>query len=215
MTKSDISYARFQAYAKECTSDDSDLLNKLIDVSERELDHIDMISGPIVGRLLQLFIHMAGATRILEVGTFTGYGTLTMAEATAARGCVTTIDVNKQFLAIAERFFKKSGLSRKINKLEGYAAEILPELDGPFDLVFLDADKINYPLYYDLIVPKLAINGLLVMDNAYWGGKVLDDEDEKGQAIHQTNKKARVDERVNGIYLPVRDGLHILRKIRA
>jgi len=202
----------FSNYAHSFTTRESDILKELREETERELEYSDMISGPVVGGLLQLLIKTGGIQHVLEIGTFTGYGTLTMAEALPDEGTVTTIDLNEKFIKIARHFFARSAHTPKINMKAGDALEIIPTLNQTYGLIFMDADKCSYPNYYKLVLPKLEQGGILVVDNAFWSGKVLDDTDEKGQAIHRLNGMIKDDQLVEQTYLTVRDGLNLVRK---
>ena len=203
---------RFEAYAREMTEPEPELLTELIATTEAELEYSDMLSGRIVGKLLQFLIRLGGAKQVLEVGTFTGYGSLMMAEALGSEGEITTIDVNEKFATIARSFFERSGYGNRIRLVLEPALEAIPKQEGPFDLIFLDADKTHYPQYYDLLVPKLSPCGLLVVDNTFWSGEVLDPSDHKAEAIDEMNRRARADERVESLMITVRDGVMLLRK---
>lgn len=199
-------------YATEHTTPDSPLLQELIRVSEKNLEHIDMLSGRQVGRLLSILIKISGARRVLEVGTFTGYSALTMAEALPGDGELFTCEYNKRYENIARTFFDKSVSGNKITLLLGKALNTIPTINGNFDFVFLDADKINYPNYYEMIMPRINRGGLIVIDNVFWGGEVLTNESEKAKAIDRLNKKIIVDQKVEQVMLTVRDGVSVVRK---
>ena len=201
-----------ERYAENHTTDHSELIKELIRVSDKNLEHIDMLSGRLVGRLLSLLIKISGARRVLEVGTFTGYSALTMAEALPDDGELFTCEYNERYENIARTFFDKSKAGSKITLLMGKALATIPTISGSFDFVFLDADKINYPSYYELILPRLEQGGIMVVDNVFWSGEVLDSESEKGRAIDELNTKIRDDDSVEQVMLPVRDGVTVLRK---
>ena len=201
-----------ERYAENHTTDHSELIKELIRVSDKNLEHIDMLSGRLVGRLLSLLIKISGARRVLEVGTFTGYSALTMAEALPDDGELFTCEYNERYENIARTFFDKSKAGSKITLLMGKALATIPTITGSFDFVFLDADKINYPSYYELILPRLEQGGVMVVDNVFWSGEVLDSESEKGRAIDELNTKIRDDDSVEQVMLPVRDGVTVLRK---
>lgn len=203
---------QIEEYAIHHTTDHSEIIKELIGVSENNLEHIDMLSGRLVGRLLGMLIKISGAKRVLEVGTFAGYSALTMAEALPEDGKLFTCEYNERYEDIARTFFKKSGDGSKIRLLMGKALETIPTISGSFDFVFLDADKINYPNYYEMILPRLEQGGVMVIDNVFWSGKVLDRESEKARAIDELNKTIRNDESVEQVMLPVRDGVTVLRK---
>ncbi|NIT61558.1 MAG: O-methyltransferase [Aliifodinibius sp.] len=201
-----------ERYAKNHTTDPSELIKELIRVSDESLEHIDMLSGRLVGRLLQLLVKISGARRVLEVGTFTGFSALTMAEALPEDGELFTCEYNERYENIARTFFDKSEVGAKITLLMGKALETIPTISGSFDFVFLDADKINYPRYYEMILPRLKQGGMMVVDNVFWSGEVLDSESDKGRAIDELNRMIRDDDSVEQVMLPVRDGVTVLRK---
>src|SRR5690625_3023143 len=158
-----------EAYALEHTTNDSSVVQALIEAGEEELEHIDMLSGRQVGRLLAILIKICGAKRVLEVGTFAGYSALTMAEALPEDGELFTCEYNERYKALAQKFFEHSEYGSKINLVMGKALETIPTIPGSFDLIFLDADKINYPEYYDLLLPRLREGGIMAVDNMLWG----------------------------------------------
>jgi caffeoyl-CoA O-methyltransferase len=199
-------------YAEQHTSEESALIQKLVNASEEELEHTDMLSGRVVGRFLALMIQITAAKRVLEIGTFSGYSAHCMAEALPADGELITCEYNRRYEALARSFFEKSEHGQKIRLIMGPALKTLDELDGKFDLIFLDADKVNYPEYYRKILPLLDSGGLLVVDNVLWSGAVLDPNDEKAKAIVELNKIIADDNRVEQVMLTVRDGLTLARK---
>lgn len=201
-----------EEYALAHTTEDSPLIQKLIEASDKDLEFIDMLSGRQVGRLLAILIKISGAKRVLEVGTFTGYSALTMAEVLPNGGELFTCEYNERYENIARTFFEKSEVGSKITLLMGKALETIPTIDGTFDFVFLDADKINYPAYYEMILPRLNRGGLLVIDNVLWAGEVLNPESDKARAIDQLSKMIRVDQTVEQVMLTVRDGVTIVHK---
>jgi caffeoyl-CoA O-methyltransferase len=199
-------------YAIEHTTPDSALLQELIKKSKKELEHTDMLSGRQVGRLLSILIKISGARRVLEVGTFTGYSALTMAEALPQEAELFTCEYNRRYENIARTFFEKSNCGDKITLLMGKALDTIPTIEGTFDFVFLDADKINYPHYYEMILPRVEKGGLMVIDNVLWDGEVLTNESEKAEAIDRLNKKIMEDQAVEQVMLTVRDGVSLVRK---
>jgi caffeoyl-CoA O-methyltransferase len=201
-----------EEYAIAHTTEDSPTVKELIRASEEDLEYTDMLSGRMVGRLLALLIKISGARRILEVGTFTGYSALTMAEALPDDGELFTCEYNKRYEAIARRFFSESDAGSKIELVMDKALDTIPTLEGQFDFVFLDADKINYPAYYEMIKPRLTTGGLMVIDNVFWGGEVIKAQEEKAQAIDRLNKMIAEDETVEQVMLTVRDGITLVRK---
>lgn len=203
-----------EKYALEHTTSESPLLKKIREITDRELEYSNMLTNRMVGQLLQFLIKLGGYKRVLEVGTFTGYSALTMAEALPGDGQLVTLEMNERYEKMARKFVKQSSHEKKIRIVMGMAEETLPELDETFDLAFIDADKRNYPLYYDLVKPRLNPGGMMVIDNAFWSGSVLNPaEDDKGKAVDDLNKKVRDDSDVEHVLLTVRDGLHLVRKL--
>lgn len=207
-----ITDPQIHAYAEEMTSPESKNIEKLVASSGKELEHIDMLSGKLVGELLKILIRISGAKRVLEIGTFTGYSALMMAEALPDDGELITMEFNSKFYELAEKHFKEFDTAHKIRLIQGDARELIDELEGEFDLVFLDADKISYPLYYENSLKKIKPGGMLVADNVLWGGTVLNHAEPKARALHIFNERVARDERVEQVLLPLRDGLTLLLK---
>ena len=201
-----------ERYAEEHSSEVPELLQRLERETLASMKSPQMLSGRTEGQLLRLLIRMIGASRVLEVGTFTGYSALMMASALPANGELITLEVDPLAEAVARRYFAESEHGAKIRLLMGPALENLAALAGPFDLAFVDADKQNYPRYYDRILPLLRPGGVLAVDNVLWSGRVLDPRDEETRAIHELNERARTDQRVEHVLLTVRDGVLIARK---
>ena len=200
-------------YAEAHTSPDSDLLIAL----ERET-HLKtlaprMLSGHIQGRFLSLISHLMQPKRVLEIGTFTGYSALCLAEGLADDGILYALEANDELEYLIKQSVEKSPSPDKIKLLIGNALEIIPSLDETFDLVFIDAGKRDYPMYFDLVIDKVRSGGLIIADNILWSGKVVEDKkDVDTQIIDTFNKKIHADERVENILLPIRDGLMMARK---
>jgi len=171
-----------------------------------------MLCGSLQGRLLSLFSNIIRPKTILEIGTYTGYSTICLAEGLSKNGKIHTIDNNEELVTIQNKYFKKSGFEKKICFYLGNAVEIIPKLKGPFELVFIDADKINYEKYFDFVISKMSKGGLIISDNVMWSGKVLDEFDsidENTVALKKYNKKLKNDPRVKTTILPFRDGLSL------
>ncbi len=200
-------------YAERFTSGESDVLRELRDHCYAHYDDSAMLSGFYQGRLLSMFSRMIRPKSVQEIGTYLGYSAICLAEGLAPGGTVYSIDTNEETNAVARSFIDKAGLSDKIRLRLGDAIFILPHLTGPFDLVFIDADKPNYANYYDLIFDKVRPGGFIIADNVLWSGKVLDPgDDDNAKALAEFNKMVLADERVSNVLLPVRDGLMVVCK---
>lgn len=199
-------------YVYEHSSEESELLQELVRATNKELEYSEMLSGRVVGNLLKMLVRLTGARRVLEIGTFTGYSSLSMAEVLPEDGEVITCDMNERYQRIAKSFFRRSEHGSKITQKMGPALETLETLGGPFDLVFIDADKNNYPEYYEKTLPMVKTGGMIVVDNALWSGKVVDPPDENARAIDRLNKRIAEDDRVFQVLLTVRDGLNVIVK---
>lgn len=188
------------------------LLQELAEETKRSVPHPQMLSGRVEGRFLKMLVQISGAKRVLEVGMYTGYSALSMAEGLPDDGEVHTLEMDAQVAAVAESFFDRSPHGHKIHVHMGNALDSIARLGGRFDFVFLDADKENYPAYYQAISPRLNPGGLLVADNALWSGAVLNPKETTDVNIHQLNQLICDDSFMENVLLPVRDGIHIARK---
>ena len=176
-----------------------------------------MISGAHQGRLLSIISKIISPAKILEIGTFTGYSTLCLSEGLTKDGRIHTVDINEELYDLQRKYFKKSPFNDNIIQHLGNALEVIPTMDNNFDLIFLDADKNNYPEYLDVLISKLKIGGVLLSDNVLWDGKVLNPISEKDiptKAIVKYNKLLSQREDMDNVILPIRDGLTISRKIK-
>ena len=204
---------QLQQYIDDHSMEESDLLKALDRETHQKVLQPRMLSGLYQGRLLALLAKMIGPKKILEVGTYTGYATLCMAEGLTTGGSIDTIDHNEELTDMQRRYFDQSPYGSQIIQHIGEAKDILKSLTGPYDLVFLDADKENYPRYFDLIIDKLEMGGVILSDNVLWSGKVLEKAtDETTSALQEYNHKINTDVRVETVVLPIRDGLTITRK---
>lgn len=174
-----------------------------------------MLSGHYQGRLLSMFSKMMRPENILEIGTFTGYSAICLAEGLQENGKLYTIDINEELEARVKGYFKEAGLDNKIEYLIGNALEIIPTLNINFDLVFVDADKANYSNYFDLVINKVRKGGIIIADNVLWSGKVIQEGklDKDTEKILNFNKKIQDHPEVENLILPVRDGLMVMRKL--
>ncbi len=199
-------------YCQKFTTEESDIAKEIQENTAKDLEYSNMLSGKTVGQLLALLIRTSGAKKALEVGTFTGYSALRIAEALPDDGTLITCEYNERYIKMAQSAFDKSEHGYKITIKPGKALETLQSLNETFDFIFLDADKVNYPEYYKVLLPKLNNNGLLIVDNVLWSGEVLKPNNEQAEAIHQLNEMIAKDSRVEQVMLPVRDGITIVRK---
>ncbi len=206
---------KLEEYATANSENEPELLKQLRRETYQKVLQPRMLSGHLQGRFLSLLSKIIRPKRILEIGTYTGYSALCLAEGLLDDGLLETIDHNKELEHLQQKYFKASAYSEKIKAYTGNALDVIPTLDNNFDLIFIDADKPNYPAYFDLVVPKLNPGGLLISDNVLWNGKVLNPEENKDastQAILQYNKLLAEDEWLETVLLPIRDGLTLSRK---
>lgn len=202
-------------YVVRHSSEEPELLQKLGRETFQKVLQPRMLSGHYQGRLLSMISKIARPASVLEIGTYTGYSALSLAEGLAPGGKIHTIDVNEELFDFQKRYFELSGYSDRIVQYLGDATEIIPTLDFEFDLVFIDADKPNYPKYLDLIIDKLVPGGLILSDNVLWSGKVLEkvkEDDESTLALQKYNKLLATHPQLETLMLPIRDGLTISRK---
>ena len=205
-----------EAYSVAHTEDESALLKSLNRETHAHVLNPRMLSGHLQGRFLSMISRMIRPNRILEIGTYTGYSALCLCEGLNAGGKLITIDINEELETFTRRFFESSPFSDHIDYQIGKATDIIPTLNETFDLVFIDADKINYQKYFDLCIEKVRTGGFLIADNVLWSGKVIQDDikiDKDTQALLDFNKMVHEDDRVSNILLPIRDGLMILQKL--
>lgn len=176
-----------------------------------------MLSGHLQGRVLSMLSHMIKPARILEIGTYTGYAAICLAEGMQEGGSLDTIDINEELEPMVRRYIALSGNEGRIHFHSGHALEVLKTLNGPFDLVFVDADKTNYLAYYDAIWPKMPVGAYLIADNVLWSGKVVDtqeiEKDPETAALALFNTFVHKDPRAAHVLFPIRDGLMVVRKI--
>jgi predicted O-methyltransferase YrrM len=210
----DITPIEIQEYSELHTSGESNLLKKINRETHAHVLMPRMLSGQLQGRFLAMISRMLKPHRILEIGTYTGYSALCLAEGLTENGKIITLDINEELEARVRGYFSQSAYNSKIDYRIGNALEIIPSLNESFDLVFIDADKINYSRYYDLVFDKVSPGGFLLADNVLWSGKILaPDPDKDTQAILEFNKKVQEDPRVENVLLPIRDGIMMARKV--
>lgn len=202
-----------QKYVADHTSPESKLLQQITRDTHAKILMPRMLSGHVQGRFLSMISHLVKPKNILEVGTYTGYSAICLAEGLCVDGKLVTIDINEELEKQVRNYFLEAGLTEKIDYRIGDAAQIIPSLDLVFDLVFIDADKENYSRYYDLVFEKVCPGGLILADNVLWSGKVVQSKTDKDtRALLEFNQKVRNDPRVECMLLPLRDGIMMIRK---
>jgi caffeoyl-CoA O-methyltransferase len=201
-------------YINKNSSPEDPILKELFRETQLKVLMPQMISGHTQGIFLKMISNMIQPKSILEIGTFTGYSAICLASGLKEEGILTTIDINDELESIAKKYFIKSGLDKKINMILGDAQKIIPSINQEFDLVFIDADKKNYALYYDLVFDKVRKGGFILADNVLWNGKVINpDPDKDTQNIIDFNAKIANDKRVESVIISLRDGITVIRKI--
>jgi caffeoyl-CoA O-methyltransferase len=207
-----ITDPRVDEYAEAHSSPDGELFERLAAETREKSDVPQMMVGLVEGRFLGALVRSTGAKRILELGTFTGYSSISMALALPDDGRLITCDVNAETTEVAQRYATEAGVIDRIEYRTGPALDTIAQLDGEFDLVFIDADKLNYLNYYEATLPKLAPRGLMILDNTLWSGRVADpgEDDENTRAIREVNDHILADARVNSVLLTVRDGMNLV-----
>jgi len=202
-------------YLSQNSDKEPEILSKLNKETHQKILQPRMLSGHIQGRFLSLISKIKSPLHILEIGTYTGYGTLCLAEGLATNGKIFTIDRNEELINIQNKYFEESGNRDKIVQLTGNAVDILMGLNENFDLIFIDADKENYIKYFEIVSKKLNPNGIIISDNVLWSGKVVEESenDQETDTLKKFNKLLSKDERFETIILPLRDGLSISRLI--
>lgn len=202
-------------YVVAHSEQEPELLKQLTRETYQKILQPIMLSGPYQGRVLSMISKLINPKSILELGTFTGYSTICLAEGLASDGELHTIDINEELVDFQKKYFDKSGFGKQIFQHTGSALDIIPELDKTFDLIFIDADKPNYSNYFHLIIDKLNAGGIILSDNVLWHGKVIepfDEKDKSTKAVLDYNTLLKNDERIETVLLPIRDGLTISRK---
>jgi len=203
-----------ERYAEAHTTPPPPLLAELAAETQATLQSPQMLTGPIEGRLLEQLVFVSGARRVLELGTYSGYSSLSMAAALPPDGRIDTCEIDERHAEVARRYIARSPYADRITVHLGPALETIARLEGEFDLVFIDADKPNYVNYYEAVLPRLSPRGLIVADNTIWSGRVVNPEpdDASTQAIVAFNDRVRQDERVVCVQLTVRDGVTLIRR---
>jgi predicted O-methyltransferase YrrM len=203
-----------QAYAERHTSPENEVLSKVNRDTHAKIMMPRMLSGHLQGRLLSMLSYMLKPRLVLEIGTYTGYSALCLAEGMSSEGKLITIDINEELEEQVRAYFETSSFGRSIDYRIGDAKQIIPGLTEIFDLVFIDADKESCSMYYDMIIDKMQPGGVILVDNVLWSGKVIQEKQDKDtRAIVEFNRKIHQDRRVENVLLPVRDGIMMIRKL--
>jgi caffeoyl-CoA O-methyltransferase len=203
-----------ERYAEEHTTPHAELLQRLAEETRATLERPQMLTGTIEGRFLEFLVYATGARRILELGTYSGYGSISMAAGLPGGGRIDTCEVDEKHAEVARRYIEEAGLSDRITVHLGPALETISRLEGELDFVFIDADKENYANYYEAVLPRLSERGLIAADNTLWSGRVVDEteQDESTRAIRAFNDHVAKDDRVVAVMLSVRDGVTLIRR---
>jgi caffeoyl-CoA O-methyltransferase len=210
----DIADPSLEEYAEQHTTRPEPLLHELAEETRATLTQPQMLTGTVEGRFLELLVHGLAAQRVLELGTYSGYGTLSMAAGLPAGGRIDTCEIDPERAAVARRYVDEAGYADQVTIHEGPAIETIGRLPGNFDFVFIDADKVNYLDYYEAVLPRLTDHGLIAADNTLWSGRVIDsaDESQDTRAIREFNDRVAADERVVAVMLTIRDGVTLIRR---
>lgn len=212
---SDIVNNKIEDYIRKNSSKEPEILKDLNKETHLKVLNPRMLSGHLQGRFLSIITKLIKPKKILEIGTYTGYSAICMAEGLIENGIIHTIDINEELVSIQNKYFAKSKCNNSIIQHVGDARNIIKSINEKFDLVFLDADKENYIEYYELVIEKVKKGGLIIADNVLWTGKVVEpekDDDELTQYLIDFNKMINEDDRVENIILPLRDGLNVILK---
>ena len=204
-----------EEYVQIHSDEESELLKKINRETHARVMMPRMLSGHVQGRILSMLSHMIRPEIILEIGTYTGYSALCMAEGLSSTGKLITVDINEELEDQVQGYFDESAYREQIDYRIGNAMELIPTIDEQLDLVFIDADKKNYLNYYNLVFDQVRTGGFIIADNVLWSGKVVQTEkkiDKDTQAILDFNRWVQEDDRVENVLFPVRDGLMVVRK---
>jgi caffeoyl-CoA O-methyltransferase len=203
-----------ERYAEDHTTPHPELLQRLAAETKATLERPQMLTGAIEGRFLEFLVYASGARRILEIGTYSGYSSISMAAALPGGGRIDTCEVEEKHAEVARRYIEEAGYADRITVHLGPALDTIEQLEGEFDLVFVDADKENYVNYYEAVLPRLSDRGVIAADNTLWSGRVVDEseQDESTRAIRAFNDHVGDDDRVIAVMLSVRDGVTLIRR---
>jgi caffeoyl-CoA O-methyltransferase len=206
--------ADIEAYAQAHSIPESDVCRALREETQRRMESPQMLVGPFEGAFLKMMTQLVQATRVLEIGMFTGYSAFCFAEALPTDGVVITCEIDEESAALARAYFTRSPVGKKIELRMGPALDTMGRLKGPFDLIFIDADKINYVNYYQRALDLLSPHGVILIDNVLWSGEVLKQPppDEQTAAIQELNRMVSADSRVSAVLVTIRDGVLVVRR---
>ena len=199
-------------YAVHQSKPEPDYLTRVREFTQKEVSAPQMLSGPLEGNFLKMVATLTGAKRILEIGTYTGYSALWMAQGMQDSGQIITCEASEEHAQIARNHFDQSPYGKNIEIKVGSALDTLETLEGPFDMAFIDADKSNYTNYYEKCMELIRPGGSILVDNTLWSGKVLDPQEESDKAIHSLNQHITKDDRVDSLLVTIRDGIQWVRK---
>jgi caffeoyl-CoA O-methyltransferase len=210
----EVNPPEIDSYCEEHTTPPPEFLERLARETREQLDFPQMLTGRVEGRFLEMLVWAASAKRVLEIGTYSGYSALSMAAALPDDGRIVSCEIYDKHAEFAKRHIDASPYADRIEVRLGPALETIEQLDGPFDLVFVDADKTGYAGYVEAVLPKLAPRGLIVIDNTLWSGRVVDPDpdDENSTALAELNDRLASDDRLVTVQLPVRDGVTLVRR---
>jgi caffeoyl-CoA O-methyltransferase len=209
----DIVNPLVEAYAEAHTTAQRELLSRLAEETRETLRSPQMLTGTVEGRFLELLVFGLRARRVLEIGTYSGYGTLSMAAGLPPDGRIDTCEIDETHAEVARRYIAEAGYEDRIIVHVGPALDTIARLDGEFDFVFIDADKVNYVNYYEAVLPRLVPRGLIAADNTLWSGRVIEeDDDETARAVREFNDRVAGDARVVAVVLTIRDGVTLIRE---
>lgn len=203
-------------YVEKYTQEEPSLLQKINRETYAKVLTPRMLAGHLQGRVLSMLSNMIQPDSVLEIGTYTGYSAICLAEGLTPDGVLHTIDINEELEEVVRGYFKEAGIEKQVRYVIGNAIDIIPEIKGSFDLVFIDADKGNYANYFDMVIGRVSQGGFIIADNVLWSGKVLDDPqtmDEDSRALLEFSKKIQADQRVENVLFPIRDGIMVMRKL--
>jgi len=208
-----IASEEIEAYAEARTTPAPDLLRRLAEETRAELRSPQMLTGLVEGRLLEFLVFALRPRRVLELGTYSGYSTVSMAAVLLPGGHVDTCELDEAHAAVARRYLDEAGVRDRVTIHVGPALDTIERLEGEYDLIFIDADKLNYPAYYEALVPRLSANGLMVLDNTLWSGRVVEpDGSPETRMFVELNARIAADPRVVAVVLTVRDGITLVRR---